>query len=135
MSETNLHEVTSALWGRKPETNVDPRTEVLASMVFDLFMEVAALREVVRSSRLGVGGMQSAYGRAYRAMAYLAHDSTGPSCGGEKLLARFYPYDAFPSRWNVPRPWRERVFLERLGFTQKEISKFIGDAEQAEMLT
>jgi hypothetical protein len=104
-------------------------------MVLDLFMEVEALREVVRVSKLGIGGKGSAYGRAYLATAYLAHSSVGPTDGLHKLLERFYPHIPVRNRWSEPRPWRERLLLERLGFTDDEVSRFLDDAERAEQLT
>ena len=59
-------------------------------MVFDLLLEVEALRTVVSASKLGVGGKDSAYGRAYRQAAYLTHNACGPSSGLEKPCFLFY---------------------------------------------
>lgn len=115
----------------------DPRIEVLVAMVFDLLMEVEALRKVVSASKLGVGGKDSAYGRAYRETAYLTHNACGLSSGLEKLLALFYPRQAEeegPS-WRERRTWRECLLLRRLGFSDEEVRTYKEAAEQAETFT
>jgi hypothetical protein len=115
----------------------DPRIEVLVAMVFDLLMEVEALRAVVAASKLGAGGKDSDYGRAYQETAYLTHNACGPSSGLEKLLARFYPPQAdeqAPS-WRQRRSWRECLLMRQLGFTDDDVRAYQDSAEQAETLT
>jgi len=115
----------------------DPRIEVLVAMVFDLLMEVEALRTVVSASKLGAGGKDSAYSRAYQETAYLTHNACGPSSGLEKLLALFYPSQAEgegPS-WRERRTWRECLLMRRLGFSDEEVRAYKVAAEQAETFT
>jgi len=115
----------------------DQRIEALASMVFDLLMEVEALRAAQLT--LGGGGhdSDSAYGRAYRETAYLTHNSCGPSSGFDKLLSRFYPPD-FEKQTGTPRrerTWRECLMLQRLGFSTEQIREYKEEAEEAELFT
>ncbi len=139
MLDKTQHEILQALL--MPASNKgaegDPRMEVLVAMVFDLLMEVEALRKVVSASKLGVGGKNSAYGRAYEETAYLTHNACGPSSGLEKLLALFYPRGAEEKgkSWRERRTWRECLLLRRLGFSDEEVRAYKEAAEQAETFT
>jgi hypothetical protein len=110
---------------------------VLVAIVFDLLMEVEALRKAVLASKLGVGGKASAYGRAYEETAYLTHNACGPSSGLEKLLALFYPRVAEEDgqSWQGRRTWRECLLLRRLGFSDEQVRAYKEAAEQAETFT
>jgi hypothetical protein len=115
----------------------DPRIEVLVAMVLDLLVEIEALRTVVSASKLGVGGKESAYGRAYQQTAYLTHNACGPSSGMEKLLALFYPPQAEGEErsWYQPMTWRECLQMRRLGFSDEEVRAYKEAAREAETFT
>src|SRR5262249_26095964 len=83
----------------------------------------AALVATTQTKKLGVGGKDSAYGRASEGTAYLTHNASGPSTGLGKLLALFYPPGAEedgPSGWQR-RTWRECLLLQRLGLSDEEV--------------
>ena len=138
MLDKTQHEILQGLFvsATKGEKG-DPRIEALVAMVFDLLIEVEALRKVVLASKLGVGGKTSAYGRAYEETVYLSHNACGPSSGLEKLLALFYPQKAEKDgqSWPERRTWRECLLLRRLGFTEEEVRAYKEAAEQAETFT
>lgn len=139
MLDKTQHEILQSLFmpaGTKGAEG-DPRIEVLVAMVFDLLMEVEALRKVVSASKLGVGGKDSSYSRAYEETAYLTHNACGPSSGLEKLLALFYPRVAEEEgqNWRERRAWRECLLLRRLGFSDEEVRAYKEAAEQAEHFT
>jgi hypothetical protein len=139
MLDKTYHEILEALFmpaGTKGAEG-DPRIEVLVAIVFDLLMEVEALRKVVSASKLGVGGKDSAFCRAYEETAYLTHNACGPSSGLEKLLALFYPRSADEEgrrSWGR-RTWRECLLLRRLGFSDEEVRAYKEAAERAETFT
>ena len=139
MLDKTQHEILQALFmpASNKAAHADPRIEVLVALVFDLMMEVEALRKVVSASKLGVGGKDSAYGRAYEETAYLTHNACGPSSGLEKLLALFYPRVAEEEdqSWRQRRTWREGLLLQRLGFSDEEVRAYKEAAEQAETFT
>ena len=115
----------------------DPRTEVLVALVFDLLLEVEALRAALLSSDAGTAGKASAYARAYQDTAYLTHNACGPSSGLEKLLALYYPQaaESDDQTWGERRTWRECLFLRRLGFSEEEIRAYKEAAAHAETFT
>jgi hypothetical protein len=139
MLDKTQREILKTLFmpGSAKEAEGDPRIAVLVAMVFDLLMEVEALRTVVSASKLGVGGKDSAYGRAYQETAYLTHNACGPSSGVEKLLALFYPRQAEEEGlgWRERRTWRECLLMRRLGFSDDEVRAYKEEAEQAETFT
>ena len=139
MLDKTQHEILQALFmpGSTKGAESDPRIEVLVAMVFDLLLEVEALRKVVSASNLGVGGKDSDYGRAYEATAYLTHNACGPSSGLEKLLALFYPrvVDEEGASGRGRRTWRECLLLRRLGFSDEDVRAYKEGAEQAETFT
>lgn len=101
----------------------------LRGTVFDLLVEIEAIRETLLNSPLGSGGSRSAYAKAYLKAACTTHNSTGPSGGHEKLMERFY---------SDPRErddWRECLFMLRLGFSPVEIAKYKEEAEAAHYYT
>ncbi|PSB02293.1 hypothetical protein [Merismopedia glauca] len=147
--ENTLHDITFKLFG---ESDQDTRLKVLITLVVDLFMEVEALRESLieltedrKGSQLdtyddseypdesisSISRGKSIYQKAYLNTAYLTHNSIGPSGGLDKLLAEFYP----SSSSQIRQTWRECLFLERLGFSEEEITKYKKLAELAETLT
>lgn len=139
MLDKTQREIVEALFltSRSKGAEDDPRINILVALVFDLMMEVEALRKVVSTSKLGMGGKDSAYGRAYEKTAYLTHDACGPSSGLDKLLALFYPPSATnegPNR-HEKRTWRECLLMLRLGFSDEEIRAYKKTAEDAEILT
>ena len=101
----------------------------LRETVFDLLVEVEAIREALLRSPVGSAGSRSTYAIAYRDTALLTHDSTGPSGGHDKLMARFY--SGAPEHLD----WRECLFLSRVGFSEDEIAKYKDKAEEAETYT
>ena len=110
------------------------REETLAIVVLGLLMEVEALRTTVRKvaeSSLPPDRARAAVSDAYREIALLTHDSTGPSDGWEKLLARFFP----KSLDGGERQWRETIFMRRLGCTEQEIEAYKREALGAEAQT
>jgi len=115
----------------------DPRIEILVGMVFDLLLEVEALRTGLLAANGSARAKDSPYGRAYRDTAYLTHNACGPSSGLEKLLALFYPSEAEEATgdWRERRAWRECLMLQRLGFSQEEVGAYKGEAKTAEMFT
>lgn len=131
-------------------------------MVFDLLMEVEALRAARLTSSGDSESEKSGYGQAYRDTAYLTHDNCGPWSGIDKLLFRFYPQgtgekDRAPSQGSqlgrflrrfLPsettpksevsgrnRAWRECLMLSRLGFSEDQIRELLHEAEQAHGFT
>jgi hypothetical protein len=136
MLDKSLREILQTLFMHDDgkEGGSDPRIEVLVAMVFDLLMEVEALRKVVLGSGLGVGGKDSAYGRAYAETAYLTHNALGPSSGLEKLLDLFYPEKAEEKgpTWGERRTWRECLLLRRLGFSDEQVGAYKEAAAEAE---
>jgi hypothetical protein len=102
------------------------REETLAIVVLDLLMEVEALRTTVTKlaeSSLPPESARAAVSDGYREIALLTHDSTGPSDGWEKLLARFFPTESLGSG---ERRWREAIFMTRLGCSGQEIEAYNG---------
>ena len=118
-----------------PPARADPLaqayTEIahLRETVFDLLVEVEAIRETLLKSPLGSGGSRSSYASAYRNTAFTTHNSAGCSGGHEKLMQQFYP------RALEQREWRECLFMERLGFSPDEITSYRDKAEQAHTYT
>jgi hypothetical protein len=128
------------------EGDPDTRAKMLGRVVLDLLMEVEALRRAVKDlsdragaadagddalsgPRHGVSSPRTAYAAAYLDTAWLTHWSAGPSGGWEKLLAEYYSWDS-----RLPE-WRECLMLERLGFSQADISNYKESARQAETCT
>ena len=112
----------------------DMQSEVLTQMVFDLFLEVEALRSMALNPR---AGLIDIYAEAYRATALTSHCSTGPSDGWEKLLAEFYPsgYEEPSGSASGKQVWRESLLLKRLGFTPEELESFKQLAAEMELYT
>lgn len=104
----------------------EEKIEALTAMVFDLLVEVEALRATALKLESGSQGANSVYGQAYRETAYRSHSSAGPSTGSEKMLGLFYP---------SKEPCRELLMLRRLGFSEEEIHSFQHAALDAETLT
>ena len=138
MLDKTYREIITTLF--KPSDDaaaVDPRTEVLVAIVFDLLVEVEALRSALLASDAGTSSSALIYKRAYRDIAYLTHDAAGPRSGPEKLLARFYPEPSGQERKGEreARVWRECLFLSRIGFTEDEITAYKEEAQEAEAFT
>jgi hypothetical protein len=139
MIEMTGQEIVQTLFKRQ-ESNAgraDPRVEVLVAMVFDLMMEVRALRETLIRSSLGAGGKDSVFGKVYRDTALLTHNSAGISSGLMKLLFEFYTRDAEAGAGSAGerRIWRECLLLHRLGFSEEEIHRYKEEALEAETFT
>ncbi|HZM16481.1 MAG TPA: hypothetical protein VFE28_10795 [Candidatus Krumholzibacteria bacterium] len=142
MIEMTWSEIVRALFipreKKRKGPDPDPRVDVLVRMVFDLQMEVEALRAAQLASNIGAAGSpDSAYGRAYRDTAYLTHDSSGPSSGLDKLLRLFYPSKASEELGfsGSPRTWRECLMLHRLGFSEGQVRTWKQEAMDAELFT
>ena len=107
------------------------RSEIaeLRETVFDLLVEIEAIRETLLNSPLGSGGARSPYASAYRKAAFRTHDASGPSSGHMKLFAQFYPLA--PEQ----RDWRECLFMQRLGLSPDDIAKYKREAERAHAYT
>jgi hypothetical protein len=136
MMNRTHHEMVRTLFigsGKKAPAP-DPRIDVLVAMVFDLLMEVEALRAAHLASNNGARGTDSGYGRAYRDTAYLTHNAAGPSSGLEKLLGLFYPAESEMDT-GTSGTWRECLMLRRLGFSQDQVRAYMDDAERAETFT
>lgn len=135
MNEKTLGEVLELLCseGRKPEDQ-SRKIEVLVQMVFDLFVEVEALRSMSLNPR---AGLIDIYAEAYRETALTSHSSIGPTSGLDKLLSQFYPRaHAEPSGSAAGRRvWRESLLLERLGYTPEELESFKQLAAEMETYT
>lgn len=101
-------------------------------MIFDLLVEVEALRETLATAAGNAG--RSAYARAYERSAYLTHNAAGPSSGWEKMLDRFYS-NAQADDDGGRRGWRECLMLRRLGLSEEEIQAYRANARSAEMFT
>ena len=99
----------------------------LRSMVYDLLVEVEAIRATLLKSPFGSEGPNSRYAIAYLETAFLTHDSSG--CTGDKLLAQFYGRD--PKKHD----WRECLFMQRLGFSTEAIANYMREAKAAELNT
>ena len=139
MIDKTQHEIIRTLFlgsGKKAPAP-DPRIDVLVAMVFDLLMEVEALRAAHLASNTGARGTDSGYGRAYRDTAYLTHNSCGPSSGLDKLLALFYPAETEKDSGasGQQRTWRECLMLLRLGFSQEQVRAYRKEAAEAETFT
>ncbi len=113
----------------KPDPIARAQSEIaeLRSMVYDLLVEVEAIRETLLKSPFGSDGPHSPYAIAYRDTAFRTHDASG--CTGDKLLAQFYP--SSPKRDD----WRECLFMHRLGFSTDAIARYMREAEAAETYT
>lgn len=108
----------------------DPRAKVLRNLVFDLMMEVNALRDTCK--RLSeLSPEPRTYADSYRASALLTHNAAGPSDGTEKLIERFYSGEATASLKSM----RELSFMAELGFSDPEIQGYVSDASTAETFT
>jgi hypothetical protein len=101
----------------------------LRTALFDLHLEVEAIRMTLLNSSLGAGGAGSAYAVAYREAAFLTHDSTGPISGHDKLMALYQPPASEQGQW------RECLFMQRLGFSADAIAKYKREAEEAHYYT
>jgi hypothetical protein len=139
MMDKTQHEIARTLFigTVKKSRGPDPRVDALVAMVFDLLMEVEALRRAQLASNTGARGTDSAYGRAYRDTAYLTHNASGPSSGLEKLLALFYPAETQNDTRasGQQRTWRDCVMLQRLGFSLEQVRAYQEEAERAETFT
>lgn len=138
--------MTDKTWGEIVRTlsessagkaDVRERLDVLVVMIFDLLMEVEALRAAQLAASNGANGIAPAYGCAYRDTAYLTHNCAGPSSGMEKLLARFYPQETANESGAAGerRTWRECLMLRRLGFSEEQLRAYQEAAKQAEDFT
>ena len=101
----------------------------LRGTVFDLLLEVEAIRETLLRSPLGSGGAQSSYAISYRKTAFTTHNSAGCTGGHEKLMEHYY------YRSPEQNEWRECLFMKRLGYSADEIAKYQDEAEVAHSYT
>ena len=129
------HEVQRSLmdmpqqFGERP-----PREEALTYVVFNLLMEVEALRASVKKiadSSLPPAEARAAVSDPYRETAFLTHNCSGPSDGWLKLLWKFFP----DSREADDRSWRDTIYMRELGFSEEEIETYKRTASGAEMWT
>jgi hypothetical protein len=97
------------------------RVSLLTEMVFDLVLEVEALRaeRVALASKTG----DATYAEAYMQTAATAHNSAGVVPSWVKLLIHFYGWrdDAAMDG----RPLRELVLLRRLGVSEERLRAFV----------
>jgi hypothetical protein len=84
MLEQTQREILRALFPEPIGDKDDPRINILVGMVFDLLMEVEALREVILASKLFAD-----YRRAYQDTAYLTHNSAVLLAAG-KSFSHFF---------------------------------------------
>jgi hypothetical protein len=132
MKRKTLEDISTSLAGDGHTGPVEARVDVLEAVVRDLLMEVEALRQALLHSAPGSGGKQSTYANAYREIGLLAHNSSGPTSGLEKLLARFYKR---AGEQREAAYGREILMLRRLGFTEADVEAYAQEAENAEQLT
>jgi len=111
----------------------------LRHTVFDLLMEIEAIRTTLLRSPLGEGGRHSPYAIAYRETALLTHNSTGCTGGEQKLAGLFYSFEKalrMPDlRGGQTEEWRECLLMKRMGYSAAELSSYQGDAREAETYT
>jgi hypothetical protein len=126
MREATTGDVVREMLAAEPPADATAtarRVEALTALVFDLLAEVEALRATSLS--------QVPYRDAYRQVALLTHDASGPSSGWEKLLNRYYPRELSSDG----RAWRETLLMRRLGFTPAEVEAYQREAGEAETYT
>jgi hypothetical protein len=126
MNEMTVRDLIRALLpGGRPDHGADlaGRVDALTTLVFDLLVEVEALRQAQAT--------EASYRDAYRAACLLTHNSAGVSSGWEKLMERYYPRQ----RSSGGRAWRESLMMRRLGMTPAEIEAYQGEAAEAETYT
>lgn len=113
----------------------------LRRTVFDLLVEVEAIRATLLKSELGVGEERSPYAIAYRDTALETHNSAGSTGGFNKLLERFYPDPRQQCSWidnlyeQQADNWRECLFMRRVGMSPDDIAKYQSEAESAHAYT
>jgi hypothetical protein len=91
-----------------------PAQAAVVTLLYRLTMEVEALREALSSPQTP-DAVRAAYRRAYERKAVESHNSAGPTGGTEKILDRFFPWEAADDRF-AP----ELVMMARLGATLEE---------------
>jgi hypothetical protein len=140
-----INKILQTLFGRKAKSESEDllaraQSEIqqLRTVVFELHVEVEAIRETLLKSPLGSGGSSSVYAQSYYETALLTHNAMGPSGGYEKLARLFYEGDSKSIEsicYAHGDDWRECLFMKRLGFPPKQISEYRREAEGAEILT
>ena len=115
---------TEATSPTKPEALIKAQAEIatLRRAVFDLFVEVEAIRATLLKSELGGRGVSSPYAESYRDTVLTTHCSTGCTGGYEKLLSEFYPAShnycsLLSGLYESKEEWRECLFMRRLGMS------------------
>lgn len=109
------------------DPEVEQRLKVLTTMVFDLLVEVEALRKVAAQAQQAAStNAESGYRRAYEDTAFLTCNADGPSSGLQKLIALFYPEREEPTYpgWTGKHAWRELQMLRRLGASEEQIQAY-----------
>ena len=126
MRNMSSREITRDLLGHflPPRSNDPERTlQTLTKVVLDLMMEIEALRETIASG--------STYHDTYRKAGLLTHNNAGPSSGWDKLISHFYPDDESTEEHTC----RERLMMQRLGFSSSDIETYKREAEEMELYT
>jgi hypothetical protein len=121
------------LYGRDSSTeSLAKQVDVLREMVFDLVLEVEALRaeRVAWASKTG----DATYAEAYMETASRAHNSAGVVPGWTKLLIHFYGWKDQSAETGGRRLY-ELVLLRRLGVSEERLRDFIEHIEHVESLT
>ncbi|WP_395752132.1 hypothetical protein [Prosthecobacter sp.] len=112
-------------------------TRILKGVVFDLMVEIEALRATALNSPLGAKGSSgiSPYAFEYRNAAFRTHHCGGCTPPTFKHLHKFFSHSFVmntPLCLGMERDeWRELIFMERLGFTPEELAEYKRRAEEA----
>jgi len=126
------HELGALLGGDDSRDGLAKRVALLTEVVFDLLVEVDALRleRAAHAARTG----DRTYAEAYEESATVAHNGAGVIPGSLKLLARFHGGRAEETSIDG-RPLREVLLLRRLGLSDEQLRQFAEHIRQVEELT
>jgi hypothetical protein len=126
------HDFRALLGGDDSYEGLAKRVALLTEVVFDLLVEVEALRleRAAHAARTG----DRTYAEAYQASAAVAHNGAGVIPGSFKLLARFYG-GRDEEMSTDGRPLREVLLLRRLGLSDEQLREFAEHIRHVEELS